>query len=860
MGNPPDVRVRLSAEGEQAVVNAFKKIQAEADKTGRVGSRGLNSLTASVSNLARFLPSLTFAGAIAGATILAKRSLEAGDNFAKLSQRSGVSVETLSAYAHGAELSGIETDDLAKALARLSKNMLAGAKGSEQQINAFKQVGITQKELQSGSITLDQALERIAGTVASLPDGWQKSALAQELFGKSGAQLIPLLNQGRAGLAEMRAEAERLGLVFDTKTALAAETFNDNLKRLQGTVQGLVNREMAAALPLLVEISDALLRDADSAEVGTSHLAKLTSGLLQFGAAARYIVKSSTALTLAGPLGLIPALGKWRLEFEGELAAIAELMQRAKTKSAATGKPAAGKGDLPFIVDETARSKGLHAAKTLADAQLAFTRSALDNELALAKAHNSVMAAEDERSFKEGLLSVKAYYQARREALQDEGANEVFLLERQVTEIEARLAEAQKRPLAKGEPGAAREAEVAKIQKDLAKAQADAELRRIQLKGESAKIDDDERQAVRQFDQERLKAEADVFAAQGNRFAAERAELEAQLAALQRLKGETVEEFATRRAALQSAGETRIQFAELQAQAQLIFGDIDSSRTRIEAAVTRGLISQTDGERELAALEQQRLPALIQIAAAMRAAAITPEQIQAAQEFSDRLTQLAASADITGQRLAQLRADIEGGLTQAFTSFFTTGITEAESFGDAMRSLAGSVVSSIQQIIAQMLAMIVVQAMLKSLGSVFPGLGLAGGGLVSGGGAETFAGGGLVRGPGSSTSDSIPARLSDEEFVVKAAAVRRPGVLALLESLNNFDTLRIRPLGGVRRFASGGLVEASPASASARSGANLSIGLDRGLLLQDMAATSDWDRVIVKTLEGNRRAVRQLLR
>lgn len=75
---------------------------------------------------------------------------------------------------------------------------------------------------------------------------------------------------------------------------------------------------------------------------------------------------------------------------------------------------------------------------------------------------------------------------------------------------------------------------------------------------------------------------------------------------------------------------------------------------------------------------------------------------------------------------------------------------------------------------------------------------LAAGGTVTEGGTGggSFASGGFVSGPGSATSDSIPARLSNGEFVVQAAAVRAYGA-SLFHNLNNM---------AVRGFAGGGFV------------------------------------------------------
>jgi len=256
MGNTPDVRVRLTAEGELSIINAFRKIQAEADRTGKVGAKGLNALTNAASLLGRFLPALTFAGAIAGATALAKRTLEAGDHFAKLSQETGISVEILSTYSHGAAMAGIETDDFARGLAKFPKAINEAAHGSEMAKMPFHELGINIRNQAGALRPLDDLLGDVADSFARMPDGVHKSALAQELFWRNGEKLIPFLNKGRDGLEEFRKEAERLGLVFSTEAALAAEQFNDNLKRLRGTIDGFVKEELTALLPLLNRVAE----------------------------------------------------------------------------------------------------------------------------------------------------------------------------------------------------------------------------------------------------------------------------------------------------------------------------------------------------------------------------------------------------------------------------------------------------------------------------------------------------------------------------------------------------------------------------------------------------------------------------
>jgi hypothetical protein len=111
--------------------------------------------------------------------------------------------------------------------------------------------------------------------------------------------------------------------------------------------------------------------------------------------------------------------------------------------------------------------------------------------------------------------------------------------------------------------------------------------------------------------------------------------------------------------------------------------------------------------------------------------------------------------------------------------------------------MAKNFVGAMLDMIAQMLAFAAIKALFKGMGFSLPA-GDAGG--------AAFAQGGLVRGPGSETSDSIPAWLSDSEFVVRAKVVKDPGALAFLEQFNRRGVRALYDYTNASRFADGGLV------------------------------------------------------
>lgn len=124
-------------------------------------------------------------------------------------------------------------------------------------------------------------------------------------------------------------------------------------------------------------------------------------------------------------------------------------------------------------------------------------------------------------------------------------------------------------------------------------------------------------------------------------------------------------------------------------------------------------------------------------------------------------------------------------LAKDFSGAITDWITGAQSFGDAMKNI-------LQQLIAQLIQ----AAIYATIVAACTG---GGGGFAArwkGAFGKAFATGGSVAGPGTGTSDSIPAMLSNGEYVLNAQAVDRLGV----PFLNGLNT------GRLRGFASGGLV------------------------------------------------------
>lgn len=210
------------------------------------------------------------AAAAAGVAIAAgvKSAIDAADELGKTAQKVGVGVEALSRLKYAGELADVSLDQLSGGLKKLSVNMAeVAAGGGDKAATAFRTLGVAVTDAAGNLRGSDAVFADVAEKFAGMRDGAQKTALAVALFGKSGSDLIPLLNAGRDGLAEMGAEADALGVTITANTAAAAEQFNDNLTRLKAAGTGVTTTLAAGLAPALASITDGLVHATKGAGI-----------------------------------------------------------------------------------------------------------------------------------------------------------------------------------------------------------------------------------------------------------------------------------------------------------------------------------------------------------------------------------------------------------------------------------------------------------------------------------------------------------------------------------------------------------------------------------------------------------------
>lgn len=210
-----------------------------------------------------------------------------------LSESAGVTTETMSALSFASKMLGLDVDQVAKAMERFDKQVVAAQQGKGAAIDIMKTLGIDPATLK----TSDEALALVAKHFAQMPDGIQKTGEAMAAFGKAGAAIIPMLKdlaEGPGGLQGFMDRAKALGLIMDKETGEAALRFQQNLTLLGLVFQGISMDVMKEVLPSLTSLTDSFVKGSEAVEKHRVFV-EVLAGALRTAASAGVILLATVA-------------------------------------------------------------------------------------------------------------------------------------------------------------------------------------------------------------------------------------------------------------------------------------------------------------------------------------------------------------------------------------------------------------------------------------------------------------------------------------------------------------------------------------------------------------------------------------
>lgn len=182
---------------------------------------------------------------------------ELGEQIERTSAMLGVSVERVGELKFIAEMSGSSLEGITLSMERLAFNMERAASGSKTEQDAFDRLGVSWKDATGHAKSLDEMMNEVADSFAKHADGAEKTALAIQLFGRAGAQMIPTLNQGRAELQDLADQARKTGDVLDEATVKGMVETQHQIVTMGTALQGLGAQIFSVFKPAIDSIINA---------------------------------------------------------------------------------------------------------------------------------------------------------------------------------------------------------------------------------------------------------------------------------------------------------------------------------------------------------------------------------------------------------------------------------------------------------------------------------------------------------------------------------------------------------------------------------------------------------------------------
>jgi hypothetical protein len=236
--------------GTRQAGSAMKSLQSE-----------VASLRGSMSALVAINGAQLFGSIVSGASQAINSMISMGqaqaeviDGQSKLAARLGFTYGEFAGLALAGELAGVSMDQIGTAATKADVAFVRASQGSAAAQAAFAGLGLNLQQL--AGLNAAGRFDAIAASIAALPTEAQRAAAAVQIFGRAGAQLLPLFAGGAEGIQQAREEAERLGLTLTTVQGQDVEAMNDAFTLAGQAISGVVQQVVAFLSPAITGVVD----------------------------------------------------------------------------------------------------------------------------------------------------------------------------------------------------------------------------------------------------------------------------------------------------------------------------------------------------------------------------------------------------------------------------------------------------------------------------------------------------------------------------------------------------------------------------------------------------------------------------
>jgi len=209
-----------------------------------------------------------FGTAVVGGTLAAGAALTGiassaasnADEIDKMSAKIGMSKQAYQEWSYVLGQNGMDVNGLQMGMKTLVAQMDGAASGTEKSVELFEALGVSIYDSNGAMKNQEDMFKEVTMALASMENGTEKAALANGLLGRSGSEMMPMLNNGAEGIIELTDRAHELGLIMGDDAVNAGVVLGDTLDDVKKSA-GMVGTKIGVALfPILQKVLDLVLQ------------------------------------------------------------------------------------------------------------------------------------------------------------------------------------------------------------------------------------------------------------------------------------------------------------------------------------------------------------------------------------------------------------------------------------------------------------------------------------------------------------------------------------------------------------------------------------------------------------------------
>lgn len=195
--------------------------------------------------------------AVAGGAALygmANKAAESTDRIDKMSQRLGMTRESFQEWDYILSQNGVSMDSMNTAMKSMTTAMSDLDKGGKKGQETLAKLGITTSDLKN--LKQEEVFEKAVVALQNMDEGYEKARLAQQLFGKQGQEMLPMLNQSKGSIEELKNKARDLGLVMSDDAVDAGVKFTDTMDSLKRSFGAVATQVGVSVMPIIQQLME----------------------------------------------------------------------------------------------------------------------------------------------------------------------------------------------------------------------------------------------------------------------------------------------------------------------------------------------------------------------------------------------------------------------------------------------------------------------------------------------------------------------------------------------------------------------------------------------------------------------------